>query len=76
MRASFFQKRVPESRPEWQHTAVVSTPNGTASDAPVTANWAVIASRVPSKSWGAVSTWLGFNPRSVATVAAAAHPRR
>jgi DNA primase len=27
--SSFFQKRVPENRPEWLHTAVVSTPNGT-----------------------------------------------
>src|SRR5437660_11410893 len=43
---SFFQKRVPESRPEWLQTAVVSTPNGTTSDALVTADlahviWAV-----------------------------------
>jgi DNA ligase D len=43
---SFFQKRVPESRPEWLQTAVVSTPNGTTSDALVAADvahiiWAV-----------------------------------
>src|SRR5215831_10471329 len=43
---SFFQKRVPESRPGWLHTAVVSTPNGTTSDALVAADvahviWAV-----------------------------------
>src|SRR5438309_2255595 len=43
---SFFQKRVPEVRPEWLHTAVVSTPNGTTSDALVAADlahviWAV-----------------------------------
>ncbi len=43
---SFFQKRVPESRPEWLRTAVVSTPNGTTSDALVAADlahviWAV-----------------------------------
>jgi DNA ligase D len=43
---SFFQKRVPESRPEWLQTAVVSTPNGTTSDALVVADlahvfWAV-----------------------------------
>src|SRR5262249_8391105 len=43
---SFFQKRVPEVRPEWLQTAVVSTPNGTTSDALVAADpahviWAV-----------------------------------
>jgi len=43
---SFFQKRVPESRPDWIQTAVVSTPNGTTSDALVAADlahvlWAV-----------------------------------
>jgi DNA ligase D len=43
---SFFQKRVPESRPEWLQTAIVSTPNGTTSDALVAADvahvlWAV-----------------------------------
>src|SRR5581483_1944220 len=43
---SFFQKSVPESRPEWLQTAVVSTPNGTTSDALVAADlahviWAV-----------------------------------
>src|ERR1700730_19028160 len=43
---SFFQKRIPESRPEWLQTAVVSTPNGTTSDALVAADlahvlWAV-----------------------------------
>jgi DNA ligase D len=43
---SFFQKRVPEARPEWLQTAVVSTPNGTTSDALVIADlahviWAV-----------------------------------
>ena len=30
---SFFQKRVPEHRPEWLETVVVSTPNGTESQA-------------------------------------------
>src|ERR1700694_2613477 len=29
---SFFQKRVPDVRPEWLQTAVVSTPHGTTSD--------------------------------------------
>ena len=43
---SFFQKRVPEVRPEWLQTAVVSTPNGTTSEALVAADlahviWAV-----------------------------------
>ena len=43
---SFFQKRVPDARPEWLQTAVVSTPNGTTSDALVAADlahviWAV-----------------------------------
>ena len=44
--SSFFQKRVPEARPEWLETSVVSTPNGTTSQALVTADlahvlWAV-----------------------------------
>src|SRR5215213_3385164 len=43
---SFFQKRVPKDAPEWLSTAVVSTPNGTTSDAMVAADlahvvWAV-----------------------------------
>ena len=43
---SFFQKRVPDVRPEWLQTAAVSTPNGTTSDALVAADlahviWAV-----------------------------------
>src|SRR5579864_2199253 len=43
---SFFQKRVPETRPDWLQTAIVSTPNGTTSDALVAADlghviWAV-----------------------------------
>ncbi|MBW3574756.1 MAG: non-homologous end-joining DNA ligase [Actinobacteria bacterium] len=44
--SSFFQKRVPENRPEWLETAVVATPNGTTSQALVAADlahvlWAV-----------------------------------
>jgi DNA ligase D len=44
--SSFFQKRVPAAHPDWLQTAVVSTPNGTTSDALVAANlahvvWAV-----------------------------------
>ena len=43
---SFFQKRVPENRPDWLETTVVSTPNGTTSRALVAADlahvlWAV-----------------------------------
>ena len=43
---SFFQKQVPEQRPEWLETTVVSTPNGTPSRALVVADiahviWAV-----------------------------------
>lgn len=37
---SFFQKRVPEHRPEWLRTAEVSTPNGTTSQALVIADMA------------------------------------
>src|ERR1700704_335664 len=39
---SFFQKRVPDVRAEWLQTAVVSTPNGTTSDALVAADLAHI----------------------------------
>src|SRR3954470_17981545 len=44
--SSFFQKRVPESRPDWLQTTIVSTPNGTTSRALVAADlahvlWAV-----------------------------------
>jgi DNA ligase D len=44
--SSFFQKRVPENRPDWLETTVVSTPNGTTSRALVAADlahllWAV-----------------------------------
>src|SRR3954454_23119824 len=43
---SFFQKRVPKDPPEWLQSTVVSTPNGTTSDALVAADlahviWAV-----------------------------------
>ncbi len=38
--SSFFQKRMPESRPEWMQTTTVSTPNGTVSDALVAADMA------------------------------------
>ena len=44
--SSFFQKRVPDARPEWLETTIVSTPNGTTSRALVAADlahvlWAV-----------------------------------
>lgn len=43
---SFFQKRVPKSRPSWVQTTIVATPNGTTSEALVVADidhilWAV-----------------------------------
>ena len=43
---SFFQKRVPDARPDWLETTIVSTPNGTTSRALVAADlahvlWAV-----------------------------------
>jgi len=44
--SSFFQKRVPENAPDWLETTIVSTPNGTTSQALVAADldhvlWAV-----------------------------------
>ena len=51
---SFFQKRVPESRPEWLQTAVVSTPNGTTSDALVVADLAHVL-------WAVNIACLGFH---------------
>jgi DNA ligase D len=51
---SFFQKRVPESRPDWLQTAVVSTPNGTTSDALVVADLAHVL-------WAVNLACLGFH---------------
>ena len=51
---SFFQKRVPETRPEWLETAVVSTPNGTASRALVLADLAHVV-------WAVNLACLGFH---------------
>jgi DNA ligase D len=51
---SFFQKRVPESRPDWLQTAVVSTPNGTTSDALVIADLAHVV-------WAVNLACLGFH---------------
>ena len=52
--SSFFQKRVPENRPEWLRTAVVSTPNGTTSDALVAADMAHVL-------WAVNLACLGFH---------------
>jgi DNA ligase D len=51
---SFFQKRVPESRPEWLHTSIVSTPNGTTSQALVIADLAHVV-------WAVNLACLGFH---------------
>lgn len=51
---SFFQKRVPKGAPEWLQTTVVSTPNGTLSDAMVAADLAHVA-------WAANMGCLGFH---------------
>jgi DNA ligase D len=52
---SFFQKRVPKNAPKWLQTTVVSTPNGTTSDALVIADLAHIV-------WAANLGCLGFHP--------------
>ncbi len=52
---SFFQKRVPKGAPEWLETTVVSTPNGTTSDAMVVADVAHVA-------WAVNLGCLGFHP--------------
>jgi DNA ligase D len=52
--SSFFQKRVPESRPEWLETTIVSTPNGTTSQALVAADLAHIL-------WAVNLACLGFH---------------
>ncbi|MFN2556902.1 MAG: non-homologous end-joining DNA ligase [Nitriliruptorales bacterium] len=51
---SFFQKRVPTSRPSWLQTTQVSTPNGTTSDALVAADLAHVA-------WAVNIGCLGFH---------------
>ncbi|HET6915811.1 MAG TPA: non-homologous end-joining DNA ligase [Acidimicrobiales bacterium] len=51
---SFFQKRVPEKRPDWLRTTVVSTPNGTTSDALVAADLAHVL-------WAVNLACLGFH---------------
>jgi DNA ligase D-like protein (predicted polymerase) len=52
--SSFFQKRVPEQHPEWLETAVVSTPNGTTSQALVIADLAHVL-------WAVNLACLGFH---------------
>jgi len=52
--SSFFQKRVPESRPEWLQTTIVSTPNGTDSRAVVLADMAHVV-------WAVNLACLGFH---------------
>jgi DNA ligase D len=53
--SSFFQKRVPKSAPDWLQTTVVSTPNGTTSNAMVVADLAHVA-------WAVNIGCLGFHP--------------
>lgn len=53
---SFFQKRIPKGAPEWLETTVVSTPNGTTSNALVVADlahlaWAVNMGTIPIHPW-------------------------
>ncbi len=51
---SFFQKRVPEHRPHWLRTVVVSTPNGTASRA-------LVAEDLAHVLWAVNLACLGFH---------------
>jgi DNA ligase D len=52
--SSFFQKRVPETRPDWLQTTIVSTPNGTTSRALVLADMAHVV-------WAVNLACLGFH---------------
>jgi DNA ligase D len=52
--SNFFQKRVPKDAPDWLQTTVVSTPNGTTSNALVVADLAHIA-------WAVNMGCLGFH---------------
>jgi DNA ligase D len=52
--SSFFQKRVPDVRPDWLQTTIVSTPNGTESRALVAANLAHVL-------WAVNMACLGFH---------------
>jgi DNA ligase D len=53
--SNFFQKRIPDSAPEWLQTTIVSTPNGTTSRAIVMADIAHVL-------WAANLGCLGFHP--------------
>ncbi len=53
--ASFFQKRIPPSAPDWLQTTIVATPNGTTSRAIVMADIAHVL-------WAANQGCLGFHP--------------
>src|SRR5579862_9591109 len=52
--SSFFQKRVPEQRPDWLETVVVSTPNGTTSQA-------LVARDLAHVLWAVNQACLGFH---------------
>ncbi|HWC10616.1 MAG TPA: non-homologous end-joining DNA ligase [Acidimicrobiales bacterium] len=52
--SSFFQKRVPDNHPQWLETTVVSTPNGTTSQALVAADLAHVL-------WAVNLACLGFH---------------
>jgi DNA ligase D len=52
--SSFFQKRVPDTAPEWLQTTIVSTPNGTTSRALVLADMAHVV-------WAVNLACLGFH---------------
>ena len=52
--SSFFQKRVPDNRPEWLETTVVATPNGTTSRA-------LVAADVGHVLWAVNLACLGFH---------------
>jgi DNA ligase D len=52
--SSFFQKRVPDGRPDWLETTIVSTPNGTTSRALVAADLAHVL-------WAVNMACLGFH---------------
>jgi DNA ligase D len=52
--SSFFQKRVPKDAPDWLQTTIVSTPNGTTSNALVAADLAHVA-------WAVNLGCLGFH---------------
>jgi DNA ligase D len=52
--SSFFQKRVPDNAPEWLHTTIVTTPNGTTSRALVLVDMAHVV-------WAVNLACLGFH---------------